>query len=104
MHEGLTGNVPPRPGEAGHEPVAYRVGAHRDNDRNRRGRTLQGLSCRRRGCQDDINLELDQFSGKGWKLVDVSLSIPVLDREVLSFDVTELLEALPKGVVQFAFA
>ncbi len=48
----------------------------------------------------DIDLELHEFGYKAWDTVQFSLSVAILDHDVLSLNVTEISQPLPECLDQ----
>src|SRR5262249_34463405 len=90
------GDVPARSREARHETRPDRV-ASSGYDRDRRRRTL-GRTCNRGSeCYENIHIETQKLPDEIRKSVRNTLPEPVLDDDVLPFDVTKFAEATPKA-------
>src|SRR5262249_19588160 len=84
--------------EAGDEPTADRICNRNEDNGNRRGRFFGGENTGRRGSNDDIRFKTDKLFRQGRETVKLSPCISVLDDNILSFNVTKLIEHLPECV------
>src|SRR6266849_3930009 len=87
------GGIPARSGEARDETEPYGVGDDRHDDRDCGRRLLGGHGCLA-ARDDDVHLQADQVGGEAWDPFVSSLRPPVLDADVLPFDVAKLAEPL----------
>src|SRR5712692_4446745 len=87
-------DVAARPSEAGHVAGADGIRVAREYYGNRRGRSLGRSSVDGSRCNDDINLEPDQFLHQAWEPIEPPLGPAVLDRDVLSLDPTQIAQTL----------
>jgi hypothetical protein len=84
------GDVAARPREAGNKPIGNWV-AHESHDNgNRPGRLLRRLHARQRCRDDDVDLELHQFSGQVGESFELPASPAPFDADVLTLDVPQL--------------
>jgi hypothetical protein len=81
---------------ARYEPGGQGIAARCHDDGNRSG-CLLGRERRRRSSREDkVNLEPDQLLREGGKSLGPTVSRAILDHDVLSLRVSELLEPLPE--------
>jgi hypothetical protein len=59
---------------------------------------LGGLSGRRVHRDNDIRIETDELGGERRKAVSLTLRVPVLDADVLSFNPAQAPETLPECI------
>jgi len=72
----------------------------RHDNRNGLRRSLGSINRSFRCRYDDVNLQTNQFSSKIEKSFWFSLSVPEVDRDVLTFDVALLAQALPERITE----
>src|SRR5262249_10870068 len=75
------------------ESGTYWVASYHDNG-NRLGCRSGSLRSRRAGRHDDVHWQADKLGRQHWQATGPSLRIPLLDHNVLTFDVAEFLQAL----------
>ena len=92
--EAHAGDIAARPVEAGDEANSDRVGADREHDRNRRGGGFRGKRRSVARCDDHCHLAADQIGRQRWQPIVLILRPAVFDRDVLTFDIAGLLQAL----------
>jgi hypothetical protein len=76
------------------------IGDPRDDNGDRCRGLFGCLGCRGIHCQDDVNLEPQEFVGQRTQPLVLPRGVPHLDGGVLPFDVPTLVEPLPKGFEQ----
>jgi hypothetical protein len=89
------GDVAARSREVRYHAVAHRIAAKRDYNRHRRGGALR----RPRGWpdrDDDVDIGVDKLRREARQTIHLSISEPLNEREVLSFDVPERLQSVPE--------
>jgi hypothetical protein len=91
---GHAGQVAAGSGQAGHESTGDRVSHRGHDDRNRAGRILCRLRGRRQQGDDDVDVEESQFTGQGGGTVAAAIGGPPLDDDILTLDVSLLLQAV----------
>ena len=69
-----------------------------EDNGNRCGRFFGGENTGRSGSNDDIRFKTDKLFRQGRETVKLSFCISVLDDNILSFNVTKLIESLPECV------
>lgn len=82
--------------QARDDTVRDRITHAHEYDRDRAGRVLGGQNPRRAGGDDHVDLLLDELGGESGQEIEPSLCVPILDAQVLSLDVTELVQAVPE--------
>ena len=83
------------PRVAGDKPGAYKIIGERD-DRDLRSCLLDHTGGEVSTCRDNVQVALDQFGRHLRQPVGLPISVPYLDKDVGSLDVTRLAKALPK--------
>jgi hypothetical protein len=76
--------------EACDQAHAKRIGNGDKNHRDRFGRLLGSERRRRTPCQQDIDLEVDQFLRQVRKPINPAFGKPILDANVFAFDVAQI--------------
>jgi len=82
------------PGQAGDEPCRYWVGGGGKDDRDRPCRLSGGPDQRAAAGHDDVDIDTDQLGCQFGVTLLRPLGITLLDSDVPTFDVPELLQAL----------
>jgi hypothetical protein len=90
-------NIPTRLREAADEPVCNRIANRHHDDGDRLGGSPRHVELDWGRRNDDIDLETNQLGCKGGESLALFLCQSVLDADVLTFDVAELLQALTEG-------
>ncbi len=96
--EGRARNIPTRPSETGHEPVANRIAHSHHDDGNGGGCLLCGTASRRSHRDDDIDLETGEFGRQSRKALDSPVRRSVFNQDVLALHIAVLAQSLPQGV------
>jgi hypothetical protein len=96
--EGRSGDISPWPRQARDQPAAHRITHRRRDDRDRVGRLPGSQTARCRTGDDEVDLERYQLSRKFGKPLDSAIRRPVLEHDIPALDVTQIVEALAKGV------
>ena len=91
-----TGDVAARPRQTGDKAGFNRIEGHRKDDRNRLGRLPGGVDRLRAAGDDDIDLETNQLGGKFGETLYAPAGKPILNVNIFSFDVAQLLQPLTK--------
>jgi len=91
---GHAGQVAAGSGQAGYESTGDRVSHRGHDDRNRAGRILCRLRGRRQQGDDDVDVEESQFTGQRGGTVAAAIGGPPLDDDILTLDVSLLLQAV----------
>ena len=95
---GVPGDVAARVRRAANQPKRDGI-ADADHDYGDRSRRVMGSLGRRRDWRhDQVNLEAHQVSGELRQAIEFALRPPVLDDDILAFDVAELAKTLAKLV------
>src|SRR2546425_12698375 len=95
-----SGDVATRPLEARDESSADWILDRGHDDGDRTGRLLGGTNHRLLRRHDDGDLEPDQFSGESGKSIQPSSGPAPLNRDILSLDIAEPTQLVPKDLVQ----
>ena len=94
--EGHAGNVAARPVHAGDEAGPYRIAADHEDDRRRRRCRLDRLHCNA-VADDHGRLTTNQILRERRQPIAHAVGPAVFDRDVLAFEETSFLQALPEG-------
>ena len=90
------GEIGFRPGQAGHDARADRVGDVDENDRERLRLPLQGAGCSRRLCEQNVGLQGDKLFGKSGNALAARRCGTYIDVEIAPFPPTAPFESLTK--------
>jgi len=82
--------------EVGDEPVLHRIADVGHDDRNRPRGLLGSLSRGRGSRHEDVDLEPDELGGERREAIGPALSPALLEGNVLTYDVTQSAQPLPK--------
>src|SRR6266545_4547182 len=93
-HDGEPGDVAAWSREAGHVSAADRVRVAREYYGNRRGRVLGRPSVDGSRCNDDIDLEPDQFLRQAGEPLEPPLGPAVFNNDVPALDPTQIAQPL----------
>src|SRR5262249_10853376 len=96
-HDRQARDVPTRARKAGDESASYGIENGRHDDRDRRGRLLDGLGRRPTHRHDDGRLHPDQIGREGRVSIIISLRPSWLDLDVLAVHITELAQTQTEG-------
>jgi hypothetical protein len=96
--EAQAGDIPAWTGQARYQPGPHGIGNTRYHDRNRCGRLLGSYGRWRVQGQNEVDPEPHEFIGQRGKLVVLALGIPQFERDVLPFELSEVLEPGPEGL------
>ena len=77
------------PREAGHKSVSDRVAHSSDYDRDRGGRLLRSTARGRSQCDDEVDLETDQFGRQTREPLDLPVRRSVLNDDVPTLDIAK---------------
>jgi len=69
-------------------------------DGYRGGRLLCGTGARRSARDNHVDIEPSQFGRQAKQPLDVSIRASVLNDDVLTLDIAELTQSLPKGIAE----
>jgi hypothetical protein len=81
--------IPAWAGHASHKARCNRIGGEGKNDRNRCSGLFGRAGCWRPDCNEQIDSRSKQLSDEPGEIIELPLSIPPLDDEVPTLDVTE---------------
>src|SRR5207249_188091 len=95
-YDGEPGGIRAGTREAGHVTAADRVRVTYEDDGNPRGRSLGRTGIDRSRCDDEIDLEADELVHQAGEPVESPFGPAIFDDNVLSFDPTQIAQALPK--------
>src|SRR5690349_10281523 len=95
-HFGRAGDIPTGVGQTAHESRSDRVENGDHYDGGCLGRLLCSPGRRRAKRQQDIDFSAQQFVDQTWEAVVMSFASPILDREVLPYNVRALGEGFLK--------
>jgi hypothetical protein len=84
--------------QAGHKPSRHRISTGRHHDRDRLRRLLSRADRGAAPRNNHLDLEPDQVSREVAETFVAPLRIPLLDDQVLAFDVTEVAQPLSEGL------
>ena len=91
-------DVPPRPRQAGDEPLPHRIRGARHHDRDRARGVLGSAGRGGASCHNHVHLEPDQLGRQVGEPLVLPLRIAVLNDEVLALDIAEVAQTLPEGL------
>ncbi len=91
--------MPPRLRQAGDEPLVHRIDNGWKDDGNRPAGVLCRPDCWRALGQDDIHLEVDEFSRQRGKALILPLRRAVLQGDTVALHIPEIAEPLAEGLV-----
>src|SRR5262249_21386423 len=100
---GRTRDFPAGARGAGPEPGAHGIAGHRHDNRDRLRGLLGSEGARSARCHDRVHLDSDQIGNESGKAIVPSPCPPVLDDDVLTLGVAELVEALAESGQEIFF-
>jgi hypothetical protein len=90
-------DVPPRPRQAGDEPLANRIDEGRKDDGDRPAGLLGRPDCWLTLGQDEVDLEVDQFGCQRGQALHLPFRKAVLQGNILAFYIPKVAEPLAEG-------
>jgi len=86
-------SIAARPGQARDQPACERITRGSHDDRDSRGRLLCCPDRRRSSCDNDVNVEPDEFFGETCKTPILAVGVPWLEDKILLLLVTKVVHS-----------